>query len=112
MHIMALIPFLIKFYKMRRSTPALSWHSALSYSLVAIPISRSFHHFSSSTQSMMSDLHCVDVCPSFWSLSMTITISAHTMLHYKTSSLTATEDGIAFLTLSSVMGLLWMVVSI
>ena len=108
MRTMVLIPFLAKFYKMQRSTPALSWHSALSYSLVAIPISRSFHHFSSSTQSMMSDLHCKDVYPSFWFLRMTMTISAHTMLPYKISSLIATEDRIVFLTLSSVMGLLWM----
>src|SRR5436190_20863642 len=97
---------------MPRNTPTSSWHLVLPYSPVAIQRSRSFHPFSSLTQSMMSDLHCEDVCLSFWSLSMTMTISAHTMLHYKISSLTATEDGITFLTLSSVMGLLWMVVSI
>src|SRR5437870_1038532 len=97
---------------MPKNTPTSSWHSVLSYSLVEIPTSTSFHHFSSLTQSMMSDLHCKDVYPSFWFLRMTMTISVHIMLHYKISSLTPTEDSIVFLTLSSVMGLLWMAVFI
>src|SRR5436190_22760621 len=106
MHTMALIPSLTKFYMMPRNTATSSWCLVLSYSLVAIPRSTSFHHFSSSTQSMTSDLRCEDVYPSCWFLRMTMAISVHTTLHYKISSLTPTEDSIVFLTLSSAMGLL------
>src|SRR5579859_5392726 len=108
MHTMVLMPFFTKFWVMPRCTPISSWHLVLSCLLEANPTSVPLHNFSNSTQSMMSALHCVYVYPSFWFLMMTMAIFDHTMLHYKISSQTATEEEAASLTLSSAMDLLWM----